>query len=164
MTNIPYFEIREATENDVTIIFNFIKELAIYEKLLDEVYATEEALKETLFGKKRYAEVLLGYYKDEPVCFALFFHNYSTFVGKPGLYLEDIFVKETMRGKGFGKAVFIKLAQIAVERNCGRMEWAVLTWNEPAINFYKSIGALTMDEWAVNRLTGQNLINLANNK
>jgi GNAT superfamily N-acetyltransferase len=156
------FEIKLATADDIPVILSFIKKLAVYEKLESEVTATEDILRETLFGARRYAEVVIGYHSDEPVGFALFFHNYSTFLGKPGIYLEDLFVDEQHRGKGFGKALLVHLARLAKERNCGRLEWAVLDWNEPSINFYKSLGARSLDEWNVFRLTGKTLDQLAN--
>ena len=158
----PDFEIKPATIEDVPLILSFIKKLAIYERLEHEAVATEEILRETLFGERRYAEVMIGYYQNKPVCFALFFHSFSTFLGRPGIYLEDLFVDEEQRGKGFGKALLVYLAQLAVERNCGRLEWAVLNWNEPAISFYQSLGARPMDEWTVYRLTGETLTALAN--
>ncbi|MGH9767923.1 MAG: GNAT family N-acetyltransferase [Blastocatellia bacterium] len=156
------FEIKPATEGDVSLILSFIKKLAVYEKLAHEVMATEDILRETLFGERRYAEVAIGYHRGEPAGFALFFHNYSTFLGKPGIYLEDLFVDEQLRGKGFGKALLVYLARLAKERNCGRLEWAVLDWTEPSISFYKSLGARIMDEWNVFRLTGESLDRLAN--
>jgi GNAT superfamily N-acetyltransferase len=159
---ISGFEIRPATETDVPLILAFIKKLAAYERLAHEVVATEEGLRATLFGARPYAEVVIAYYKSEPVGFALFFHNFSTFVGRPGLYLEDLYVDERQRGKGFGKALLVHLARLAVERGCGRLEWAVLDWNESAINFYKSLGAVPMDEWTVFRVTGDALERLAN--
>ncbi|HKE03128.1 MAG TPA: GNAT family N-acetyltransferase [Blastocatellia bacterium] len=158
------FEIRPATEGDVSLILSFIKKLAVYEKLAHEVTATEEVLRETLFGERRYAEVVIGYQGGEPVGFALFFHNYSTFLGKPGIYLEDLFVDEEHRGKGFGKALLAYLSKLTKERNCGRLEWAVLNWNEPSINFYESLGAAPMNEWTVFRLTGDALDKLANER
>jgi len=158
------FEIRPATEGDVSLILSFIKKLAVYEKLAHEVTATEEVLRETLFGERRYAEVVIGYQGGEPVGFALFFHNYSTFLGKPGIYLEDLFVDEERRGKGFGKALLAYLSRLTKERNCGRLEWAVLNWNEPSINFYESLGAAPMNEWTVFRLTGDALDKLANER
>ena len=164
MTTEKYFEIRPATEGDSQLILSFIKKLAVYEKLAHKVTATEEILRETLFGERRYAEVIIGYHRGEPVGFALFFHNYSTFLGKPGVYLEDLFIDEEHRGKGFGKAMLVYLARLTKERNCGRLEWAVLNWNEPAINFYKSLGAAPMDEWMVFRLTGEALDKLANTR
>ena len=158
----PDFEIKSATIEDVPLILDFIKKLAIYERLEHEAVTTEEILRETLFGERPSAEVVIGYYQNKPVCFALFFHSFSTFLGRPGIYLEDLFVDEEQRGKGFGKALLIYLARLAVERNCGRLEWAVLNWNEPAIRFYQSLGARPMDEWTVYRLTGETLTALAN--
>ena len=158
----PDFEIKPATIEDVPLILDFIKKLAIYERLEHEAVTTEEILRETLFGERPSAEVVIGYYQNKPVCFALFFHSFSTFLGRPGIYLEDLFVDEEQRGKGFGKALLVYLAQLAVERNCGRLEWAVLNWNEPAIRFYQSLGARPMDEWTVYRLTGETLTALAN--
>lgn len=156
------FEIRPATEGDAPLILSFIKKLAVYEKLAHRVTATEDILRETLFGERRYAEVVIGYHGGEPVGFALFFHNYSTFLGKPGIYLEDLFVDEEHRGKGFGKALLVYLARLTKERNCGRLEWAVLNWNEPSINFYKALGAAPINEWTVFRVTGDALDKLAN--
>jgi GNAT superfamily N-acetyltransferase len=156
------FKINFATSSDIPLILQFIKELAEYEKLLHEVVATEELLKETLFGSKSHAEVIIGYLEEKPVSFALFFHNFSTFLGKPGIYLEDLYVKPEARGQGIGKIMLSYLAKLAKDRNCGRLEWWVLDWNETAINFYKSIGAKPMDEWTVYRVTGQELNNLAN--
>lgn len=155
------FTIKFATVNDVSLILQFIKELATYEKLLDEVVATEALLSETLFGEKKNAEVIIGYYENVPVAFALFFHNYSTFLGRPGIYLEDLYVKPEMRGKGIGKKMLAYLAKLTKERKCGRLEWWVLDWNKPAIDFYKSIGAKPMDEWTVHRVTGKALDELA---
>lgn len=154
------FTIRFAEEKDLKLILDFIKELADYEKLLHEVVATEEILRESLFVRKA-AEVIIGEYDGEPVGFALFFHNFSTFLGRPGIYLEDLYVKPEMRGKGFGKTLLAFLAKLAKERNCGRFEWWCLDWNEPSIKFYKSIGAVPMDEWTVYRVTGQALDDLA---
>ena len=153
--------IKFATIDDVPLILKFIKELADYEKLLHEVVATEEILRETLFGEKARAEVVIAYYKNEAIGFALFFHNFSTFLGRPGIYLEDLYVKPEMRGRGFGKALLGYLAKLAKERNCGRLEWWVLDWNKPSIEFYKSIGAKPMDEWTVFRVTGKELTELA---
>lgn len=154
-------EIRNAGPEDVPLILTFIKELALYEKLSHAVVATEELLREHLFGANPKAEVVLAYYENKPVGFALFFHNFSTFVGRPGIYLEDLFVRESVRGKGIGKALLIHLAKIAVERNCGRFEWAVLDWNSPAIEFYKSLGAQPIDDWTIFRVAGDALIQLA---
>lgn len=160
-TQIPDFIIRKAEAADVPLILSFIKGLAEYEKLSHEVVATEDGLRETLFGENPKAAVVLGYYKDEPVAFALFFHNFSTFLGKPGIYLEDLFVKPEFRGKGFGKVMLAYLAKLAKDRDCGRLEWSVLDWNEPALKFYKSIGARKMDEWTTQRLDGVALDKLA---
>ncbi len=160
-TKLPGFVIQEATAADVPLILAFIRDLADYEKLLHEVVATEETIREALFGKRRVAEVVFGYLDGAPVSFALFFHNFSTFLGKPGIYLEDLFVKPEARGKGIGKMMLAYLANLAKDRNCGRLEWWVLDWNEPAIKFYRSIGATPMDEWTVNRVTGEALDNLA---
>jgi GNAT superfamily N-acetyltransferase len=163
MTTTPKdFEIKPATEGDTPLILSFIKKLAVYEKLAHKVTATEDILRETLFGERRYAEVVIGYRLGEPVGFALFFHNYSTFLGKPGIYLEDLFVDKEHRGKGFGRALLVYLAKLTKERNCGRLEWAVLNWNEPSINFYKALGSAPMNEWTVFRLTGDALDKLAN--
>jgi GNAT superfamily N-acetyltransferase len=158
------FEIKSAAIEDVPLIFSFIKKLAEYEKLLDAVVATEESLREVLFGERRYAETVIAYENENPVGFALFFHNFSTFVGKPGIYLEDLFVDPEYRGKGYGKALLAHLAKLAQERNCGRLEWAVLNWNKPSIEFYESLGAKPMNEWTVYRLTGTALENLGNEK
>ncbi len=144
--------IRFATEIDIPTILGLIKELAVYEKLSSEVTADEIKLKETLFGEKKYAEVLIAEYNDKPVGQALFFYNYSTFLAKPGIYLEDLFVKSEYRGKGIGKKLLFKLIEIAKERNFGRVEWAVLDWNEPAIQFYENLGAKMMKEWRIFRL------------
>jgi len=160
-TPIPDFTIRFATSEDVPLILRFIRGLAEYEKLTHEVTATEEMLRETLFGSRQVAEVLIGEFQAEAVGFALFFHNYSTFLGLPGIYLEDLFVKPEMRGRGFGKVFLIFLAKLAQERCCGRVEWAVLDWNEPSIQFYKKLGAAVMDDWTVYRLTGKALATLA---
>ena len=157
-------QIRKATEADVPVIVWFIRQLAEYERLLQEAVMTEETLRESLFGSRPSAEVLLAYYQDKPVAFAVFFHNFSTFLGRRGLYLEDLFVIPEMRGKGFGRALLVHLAQIARERNCGRFEWAVLDWNEPAIEFYKRLGAVPMSEWTIFRVTGKALDRLADGR
>ncbi len=159
MTDI--FEIKTATVQDVPLILSFIKELAEYEQLLHEVVATEDILKETLFGDQVHAEVIIGYLNQAPVSFALYFHNFSTFLGRPGIYLEDLFVKPEARGKGIGQKILAYLAFLAKSRKCGRLEWWVLDWNETAIGFYKRIGAKAMDEWTVYRVTDQALDNLA---
>ncbi len=158
-TELEGFKLRFAQEGDTALILEFIKELARYEKMLDMVVATEDILRDSLFEKKA-AEVIIGEYKGEPVGFALFFHNFSTFLGQAGIYLEDLFVKPEMRGKGMGKLMLSFLARLALERNCGRLEWWVLDWNEPSINFYKGMGAVPMDEWTVYRVTGDNLKSL----
>jgi GNAT superfamily N-acetyltransferase len=156
--------IRPAVAADVPTILRFIRSLAEYEKLLDSVVADEEKLRATLFGERPYAEVLIATWNDTPAGFALFFHNYSTFLAKPGIYLEDLFVDPEFRGKGLGKALLIHLAKLAVERDCGRLEWSVLDWNEPAIGFYKSLGATPMDEWTIFRVTGDALTRLSQSK
>lgn len=153
--------IRPATIDDVPVILAFVRELAIYEKLLHEVVATEALFAEYLFGERPVAEVIIADWEQRPVGFALFFHNFSTFLGRPGIYLEDLYVLNDMRGKGIGKALLTRLAAITRERHCGRLEWSVLDWNEPAIQFYRSIGAVPMDEWTVQRLTGDALQALA---
>ncbi|MDR3442414.1 MAG: GNAT family N-acetyltransferase [Legionella sp.] len=155
------FEIKPATISDVSLILSFIKELAEYEKLSQEVLATEEILKETLFGEKAHAEVIIAYLNFKPVGFALFFHNLSSFLGRSGIYLEDVFVKPVARGKGIGQKILAYIAHQTKERRCGRLEWSVLDWNETAINFYKKLGAKPMDEWTVYRLTGEALNKLA---
>ena len=158
--------IRPATEQDVPLIQVFIRDLARYEHLEHEMVATEEGLHKTLFGERRYAEVVFACVGDDPVSaepagFALFFHNYSTFLGKPGIYLEDLFVRPEARGRGIGKRLLAWLAQTAVARDCGRLEWAVLDWNEPSIGFYRSLGAVLKSEWQIFRLTGDPLKALA---
>jgi len=153
--------IRPATEPDVPVIFGFIRALAEYERLEHEVVATEDTLRQTLFGPRAYAEVVFACVNDEPLGFALFFHNYSTFLGKPGIYLEDLFVRPEARGRGLGKRLLTWLARTAVARDCGRLEWAVLDWNEPSIRFYKSLGAMHKQEWQIFRLTGAALVALA---
>jgi GNAT superfamily N-acetyltransferase len=151
------FRIERATERDVPTILSMIRALAEYERLSHEVIATEAGLQQVLFGARPAAEVLIGYAGDEAAGFAVFFQNFSTFLAKPGIYLEDLFVRRELRGRGYGRQLLQRLAQIAVERGCGRMEWAVLDWNESAIGFYKSLGARPMDEWTVYRLTGDAL-------
>lgn len=160
-TALPDFRLRRATIEDCPIILGFIQELADYEKLAHEVVATVATLEETLFGDKAYAEVVIGEYQEQAVGYALFFHNFSTFTGRPGIYLEDLYVQPTMRGKGFGKSLLSYLAKLAVERNCTRVEWSVLDWNEPSIQFYRSIGAIPMDGWTVQRLHGDALSSFA---
>ena len=148
--------IRAAEEKDCGIILEFIRGLAEYERMSDQVVATEELLREWIFEKKK-AEVLFVCEGEKPVGFALFFHNFSTFLGRAGIYLEDLFVFPAYRGKGYGKALLKRLAQITVERGCGRLEWACLDWNKPSIDFYLSLGAVPMEEWTVYRLTGDTL-------
>lgn len=156
-----HFKIKPATVNDVPLILSFIKELATYEKLLHEVVATEEIFRETLFGKEPKAEVIIAYLNEDPIGFALYFYNFSTFLGRPGIYLEDLFVKPSARGNGYGQKILSYLAQLAKQKNCGRLEWWVLDWNQTAIEFYKKIGAKAMDEWTVYRVSGQELDFLA---
>lgn len=158
---MPDFEIKQTTIDDIPVILSFIQKLADYEKLSHEVVATEAGLREVLFGERRYAETVIAYHQNRPVGFALFFHNFSTFLGKPGIYLEDLFVDPEQRGKGFGKALLVYLARLAQERNCGRFEWSVLDWNEPSIKFYESLGAVPLNEWTMYRLTGEALQKLA---
>ena len=153
--------IRQATVVDVPVILQLIRDLAAYERAPNEVTATKEQLVDVLFGKKPTAEVLLAFENETPVGFAVFFHNFSTWLGRPGLYLEDLFVKPEMRGKGYGRALLVDLAKIARQRGCGRMEWAVLNWNDPAIQFYRKLGAKPMDEWTVFRLTHDGIAKLA---
>ncbi|HYB60745.1 MAG TPA: GNAT family N-acetyltransferase [Methylomirabilota bacterium] len=157
----PALRIVPATEADVPVLLAFIRKLAEYEKLADEVEATEEHVRSALFGPNRVAEALLAFFGGEPVAFAVFFHNFSTFLGRPGIYLEDLFVDPPQRGKGIGKALLVELARLARARNCGRLEWAVLDWNESAIEFYRSLGAVAMDDWTIFRLTGDALARLA---
>jgi GNAT superfamily N-acetyltransferase len=160
-TKIIGLSLRFAIEDDVPVILEFIKELADYEKLSHEVVATEEKLKESLFGDSQVAEVLIAEYLTKPVGFCLFFYNYSTFLGQPGIYIEDIYIKLEHRGLGFGKSILVYLAKLAVERNCGRIEWSVLDWNINALNFYNDLGASAMDGWTNFRITGENLSNLS---
>ena len=158
---MPGTSVREASEGDVPLILSLIRELAEYEKLSREVVATEEGLRENLFGGRRYAEVLIGEHDGVPAGFALFFHNFSTFLGKPGIYLEDLYVRPEFRGAGIGKRLLVQLARLARERGCGRLEWWVLDWNAPSIGFYEKLGAVAMDDWTVYRLTGAALDELA---
>ncbi|MCW9706317.1 GNAT family N-acetyltransferase [Fodinibius salsisoli] len=160
-TDIPNCHLQFAQEEDIPLILGFIRSLAEYEKMADEVVATEKLLKEKLFGEQQYAEVLLAFYDEEAVGFALFFHSFSTFEGRPGIYLEDLFVKPEFRGKGIGTALLKSLAQLTIERDCARLEWSVLNWNTPAIDFYDSLDAKPLDEWTTYRLTGEALQKLA---
>lgn len=160
-TKIEGFLIRKAEIEDVSTVLDFIRKLAEYEHLAHEVVATEEKLEYYLFGEERTAEVVIGYYRDQPVGFALYFHSFSTFLAKPGIYLEDLFVLKEQRGKGFGTALLSYLAGVAVAKDYGRLEWAVLDWNEPSIKFYKSLGAKILDDWIVNRVSGDTLKALA---
>ena len=162
------YNIRSAALDDVPEIFILIKELADYERLLDQVIATEELLEETLFGENSNVEVLLAYDENHILGFALYFRSYSTFLGRPGIYLEDLFVREFARGKRIGKALLQRIAKITLEMGGGRLEWSVLDWNQPAISFYKKMGAVPLDEWTTFRLTGEKLkktdcINMNNN-
>ncbi len=159
-TNLIDFTIRFAEKKDAALILTFIRELAEYEEMSEEVIATVELLEQTIFEQKK-AEVIIGEYQERPVAFALFFHNFSTFLGKPGIYLEDLFVKPEMRGKGIGTLLLSFLAKLTRERGCGRLEWACLNWNEPSIQFYRQMGAVPMDLWTVYRVHNEALQNLA---
>lgn len=159
-TSIEGFVIREAIREDVPLILKFIKELADYEQLLHEVVATEAVLEKSLFDHHQ-AEVIIGEFEGNPVGFALYFHNFSTFLGKANLYLEDLYVTPEIRGKGFGKALLACLGKIAIERDCERLDWWCLDWNQSSIDFYKEMGAIPMDEWTVYRVTGEALGQLA---
>lgn len=154
-------QLRPARRQDVPLILGFIRELAEYEKLSHQVVADEAQLAANLFGPRPYAEVLIGEVDGEPAGFALFFHNFSTFLGKPGIYLEDLYVRPAVRGSGLGKALLVELARLAVSRGCGRLEWAVLDWNAPAIGFYQRLGARAQDDWTGYRLSGAALTELA---
>ena len=158
---LPSFVIQPATVADVPLILQLIRELATYERAPDDAVATEPQLRDVLFGEKPAAEVLLAFENEVPVGFAVYFFNFSTWLGCPGLYLEDLFVRPELRGKGYGRALLVRLAQIAQERGCGRMEWAVLDWNEAAIQFYKKLGAKPMDDWTVFRLTRNEIASLS---
>jgi len=155
------FAIRSAGPADVPVILSLIRDLAEYERLSHEVEATEDVLRRNLFGERPYAEALIGELREEPVAFAVYFHNFSTFLGRPGLYLEDLYVKPAARGLGIGRAILRRLARIAVGRDCGRLEWSVLDWNKPALEFYKSLGAIPMTDWTIHRVTGDALRSLA---
>ena len=149
--------VRAASEKEVPLILAFIKELAEYERLSHEVVATEESLREHLFGERPVAEVIVAEEGTDPAGFALFFHSFSTFLGRPGIYLEDLYVRPEFRGGGIGKQLLARLAHLAVKRGCGRLEWWVLDWNEPSIGFYKQLGAVAMDDWTVYRVSGDAL-------
>lgn len=153
--------IAAARESDIPLLLDFIRKLAEYERLSTDVVCDESTLRESLFGAKPAAEVLLAYWGKEPAGFAVYFHNFSTFIGRPGIYLEDLFVIPAFRGRGVGKALLSYLARIAQKRNCARFEWAVLDWNQPAIDFYRHLGAVPMHDWTVFRLTGTALGDLA---
>ena len=161
MTSATGLSISIATEADLPLVLDFIRGLAEYERLAHEVVATEEKLRATLFGPRPYAECVIARWDGEPAGFALFFHNYSTFLAQPGIYLEDLFVKPEMRGKGIGRSLLRHLARLTQERNCGRLEWSVLDWNESAIGFYKSLGAVPLDDWTIFRMRGEALAKLA---
>lgn len=158
--NEPAFILREALREDVPAIVGLIQDLALYERQPEDCHADPALLEKHLFGPRPYAEAIVAEAGGEVIGFALFFHNYSTWLTRPGLYLEDLYVKPERRGLGAGKALLVRLAQIAVSRGCGRMEWSVLTWNEPAIGFYKALGAAPMDGWRTYRLTGDSLVAL----
>ena len=159
--NQPTFRLVPATERDLGLILRFIRELGAYEQLAHEVTATDEGLRESLFGPQRAAEVVIAYAGDEPAGFAVYFHTFSTFLGRRGMYLEDLFVVPSWRGLGLGRRLLAFVARVAVERDCGRLEWAVLNWNELALGVYRKIGARPMNEWTVQRLTGAALRDLA---
>jgi len=157
-------EIRTATETDTPLVLSLIRKLAEYGDLASEVSATEDDIRAALFGPKRVAEAVIAYVGGEPMGFALFTNNFSSFLGKPGLYIEDLFVENAHRGGGIGKALLVHVAKLGLERGCGRLEWAALNWNERAMEFYTDLGAVTMDEWTTFRLTGEALERLAGNK
>jgi GNAT superfamily N-acetyltransferase len=159
---VPVFSIRAAAVADTAVILDFIRRLAEYEKLAHMVVADEALLREEVFGPRSHVEVLLAFEDKTPVGFAVFFHNFSTFLGRKGLWLEDLFVLPEKRGRGYGKKILLELARIAQQRNCGRFEWAVLDWNTPSIDFYKSLGAVPLEDWTIFRVTGPALENLAN--
>jgi GNAT superfamily N-acetyltransferase len=161
LSEIEGLVIRDAVQEDIPMILTLIRELAEYEKLTHTLEATEQSLSETLFGKCPAAEALVAFYDGQPAAYAIFFHSMSTFLGRAGLYLEDIYVRPHLRSKGIGKAMFKTVASIAEKRNCGRMEWQVLRWNQPAIDFYKAHGAEPLDEWLTMRLTSEGLAKVA---
>jgi GNAT superfamily N-acetyltransferase len=164
LSAISNFMIRTGTEKDAPVIFSLIKELAEYEHLSHEVVASVDDIRKTLFGERPFAETLIGEYQGFPISFALFFYNFSTFLGKPGIYLEDLYVQPEQRGKGFGSEMLAHIATLAKERNCGRFEWSVLNWNTPAIRTYEKLGAAPMKEWILYRLSGEALDRLADKK
>ncbi len=164
MSTPEEFELRPATEADVPVILQLIRELAEYEGLLPEVVATEAPVRESLFGDRPRAEAILGEAAGVVAGFAVYFHNFSTFLGRPGLYIEDVFVRPRFRGRGLGRRFFIHLARLARDRGCGRMEWAVLNWNEGAIRFYRRIGAQAIDEWTLYRLDEKGIVALADGR
>lgn len=159
--SVSDLHIRPVSENDVALLLTLIKELATYERLADQVVATEHVLRESLFGTPPTAEALIAYLGEEPVAYAIWFYNFSSFTGRPGLYIEDIYVRPQARGSGVGKALLLHLARLAKRRSCARMEWAVLDWNESAISFYRGLGARPMDEWTIFRLDARDLSRLA---
>ena len=161
MTTASNFTIRPATVSDVDTIFSLIKELAEYERLAHQVVATQKDIHNSLFGERPFAEALIGDYERTPISFALFFYNFSTFIGKPGIYLEDLYVKPEYRSKGFGRKMLVHIARLAIKRNCGRFEWSVLDWNTPAIRTYEKLNAKPMQNWILYRLTGTALAELA---
>jgi GNAT superfamily N-acetyltransferase len=158
---VPDLRIQPVSEKDVALLLTFIKELAEYERLADKVVTTERVLRDSLFGARPAAEALIAFLGDEPVAFAIWFYNFSSFLGRPGLYIEDIYVRPHARGQGVGKALLLHLARLAKKRRCARMEWSVLDWNEPAISFYKGLGARPMDEWTTFRLDAHAFAHLA---
>lgn len=159
--SVDELNLRAATPEDVAVLFELIKALSEYEKLSHAVTGSAASLEAHLFGDRPYAEAIIAEFSGQPVGFCLFFHNYSTFLTKPGIYIEDLFVLPEYRGRGIGKQLVSYVAQLAVSRNCGRLEWSVLDWNEPAIGFYKRIGASILDEWRICRVTGDSLSSLA---
>jgi len=161
LTTESNFMIRPAAENDAATIFSLIKELAEYERLAREVEATEDDIRRSLFGNHPFAEALIGEYEKTPISFALYFYNFSTFIGKPGIYLEDLYVRPEFRSRGFGRRMLVHIARLALERNCGRFEWSVLDWNTPAIRTYDKLNAKPMRDWILYRLTGAALVELA---
>ncbi len=160
MNSPTEFKLRNAEEKDIPVIYELIKELAVYEKMEDKLIATEEILKESLFSKKA-AEIAIAEYNGLPAGYAMYFYNFSSFIGKPGLYLEDIYIRPQYRGRGYGKSILSYLAELAVKKDCWGMEWTCLDWNEPSIRFYESIGAVHHEGWRIYRLKGEALVNLS---